>query len=66
MTKLTQRYADSSEIHVGDRVHYNAQAGTVVFVIDHDEYSPKFPAEVVVPHSLPQVRSEGGLAVLGH
>jgi len=45
MAKLTQRYEDSTEIHVGDRVHYNAQAGTVVYVIDHDEYSPTFPAE---------------------
>lgn len=41
-TKRTQVYTDGSELHAGDRVTYNGQPATVVFVIDTDEYSPEF------------------------
>lgn len=37
-----QAYSDGTELHAGHRVTYNGQRGTVVFVIDHDEYSPRF------------------------
>jgi hypothetical protein len=45
MHRPRQLYSDLSEIHVGQRVTYNNQGGTIVFVIDHDEYSQNFPAE---------------------
>jgi len=40
-----QRYPDGSEVHVGDRVFHNGQPGVIVFVADHDEYSPEYPQE---------------------
>jgi hypothetical protein len=40
--KCVQAYTDGTELHVGHRVTYNGQPGTVVFVIDNDEYSPGF------------------------
>jgi len=40
--KCVQRYSDGIELHTGHRVSYNGQPGTVVFVIDNDEYSPGF------------------------
>ena len=43
MNKITQRYSDSTEVHVGHRVIYNHQVGTIVFVADHNEYSTDFP-----------------------
>jgi hypothetical protein len=38
-----QRYHSGDEIHVGDRVRYAGDTGTIVFVIDRREYSPKYP-----------------------
>jgi hypothetical protein len=38
-----QRYNDGTEIHVGQRVIYNNQAGEIVLVADSNEYSPAFP-----------------------
>ena len=37
-----QRYYSGDEIHVGDRVRYAGDTGTIVFVIDRDEYSSKY------------------------
>jgi hypothetical protein len=38
-----QRYHSGDEIHVGDRVRYAGDSGTIVFVIDRSEYSPDYP-----------------------
>jgi len=40
--KCVQTYTDGTELHAGHRVTYNGQPGTLVFVIDHDEYLPGF------------------------
>ena len=40
-----QKYKDGIEVHAGDRVFYCGQAGMVVFVVDHDEYTPEYPKE---------------------
>ena len=42
-TSIEQRYESGDEIHVGDRVRYAGDTGTIVFVIDRGEYSPEFP-----------------------
>jgi hypothetical protein len=38
-----QHYLDFTPIHIGQRVRYNNQPGTIVIVADHGEYSPEFP-----------------------
>jgi len=40
--KCVQAYIDGTELHAGHRVAYNGQPGTVVFVIDNDDYSPGY------------------------
>jgi hypothetical protein len=35
-------YTDGSELHAGQRIAYSGQPGTVVFVIDNEEYAPGF------------------------
>jgi len=40
---IEQRYESGDEIHVGDRIRYAGDTGTIVFVIDRAEYSPEFP-----------------------
>jgi hypothetical protein len=40
---VEQRYNSGEAIHVGDRIRYAGDPGTIVFVIDHDEYSAAFP-----------------------
>jgi hypothetical protein len=50
MSKATQVYADSSAIHVGHRVIYNGQVGTVVVVNDSEEYSTDFSAAAWSEH----------------
>ena len=40
--RCVQAYTDGTELHAGHRVTYNGQLGTVVFVIDNDEYAPGF------------------------
>lgn len=39
------KYQDGTEIHVGERVFYHGQAGRIVFVADHGEYTPEYPEE---------------------
>jgi hypothetical protein len=41
-TKRVQVYTDGTELHAGHRVTYNGQPGTVVCVIENDEYAPGF------------------------
>jgi hypothetical protein len=43
MKNIIHKYVNGSEIHAGQRVIYNGQVGTVVFIIEHDEYLPEFP-----------------------
>ena len=38
-----QRYYSGDEIHVGHHVRYAGDTGTIVFVIDRGEYSPRCP-----------------------
>ena len=40
---IEQRYESGDEIHVGDRVRYAGDTGTIAFVIDRGEYSADFP-----------------------
>jgi hypothetical protein len=40
---MEQRYHSGEEIHVGDRIRYAGDPGTIVFVIDRNEYSAAFP-----------------------
>ena len=40
---MEQRYNSGEEIHVGDRIRYAGDPGTIVFVVDRNEYSPAFP-----------------------
>jgi hypothetical protein len=40
---MDQRYKSGEEIHVGDRIRYAGDPGTIVFVIDRNEYSATFP-----------------------
>ena len=40
-----QKYKDGTEIHVGHHVFYHGQAGVIVFVADHDEYTTEYPRE---------------------
>jgi hypothetical protein len=42
---MQHRYQDGTEIHVGNRVIYNYQVGTIVLVADQNEYSPQYPKE---------------------
>ena len=42
---MEQRYCDGHEIHSGDRVRYNNQAGRVVFVADRNEFEPGYKWE---------------------
>ena len=48
---MEQRYSTGEEIHGGDRVRYVGCSGTVVFVIDRNEYSPEFPVGHWSSHS---------------
>ena len=48
-TSIEQRYESGDEIHVGDRVRYAGDTGTIVFVIDRGEYSPEFGKSTVRP-----------------
>ena len=40
---MDQRYEDGSEIHVGDTVAFSGHRGTIVIVVDREEYAPTFP-----------------------
>ena len=44
-TVKEQKYDSGEEIHIGDHVNYARFPGTIVFVIDRDEFSAEFPAD---------------------
>jgi len=39
------KYRDGTALHVGHRITYNGQPGTIVLVADQDEYSPLYPKD---------------------
>jgi hypothetical protein len=40
---MEQRYNSGEEIHIGDRIRYAGDHGTIVFGVDRNEYSAAFP-----------------------
>ena len=42
---LGPRYSSGEEVIVGDRIQAEGPPGSVVFVIERDEWSPSFPRE---------------------
>lgn len=44
-TCMDQRYHTGEEIHIGDRVSCHGCIGSVVFVIDRNEFSAGFPED---------------------
>ena len=44
MISTAPHYSSGEDVRCGDAVSYAGQRGTVVFVIDREEYTPEFPA----------------------
>lgn len=42
MSNLRPHYWDGQEVHVGDRVNHAGHVGTIVFIIDPNEFSGGF------------------------